>query len=174
MLYIVRHGETDWNKEKRTQGHANIPLNETGIKQAYEVKEKLKNINFDLVFCSPLDRTISTAKIITDHELIIDDRLIERNNGIFEGKLKKDNDEFKKNLINYKDEDDGVETLDKLQERANLFLKDILSKYKDKNILIVTHAGLIFNMMCYLYGPPTDDTIDKYRLDNCGVIEYTN
>ena len=172
MIYIVRHGETDWNKEGKTQGHTNIPLNDNGIKQALEVKEKLKDVSFDKVFCSPLDRTISTAKIITDHEIILDDRLIERNNGIFEGKNKKENDLFRKSVENYNDEDYGVEPVEKLQERANNFLEEILPKYKNKNILIVTHGGLIINLRVYLEGPVDD--FRKYMLGNCEVFMYNN
>ena len=171
MIYIVRHGETNWNKENRCQGHSNIPLNEVGIKQAYELKEKLKNIEFDLVFCSPLDRTINTAKIITDHELILDDRLIERNNGIFEGRLNNEISKIKSNE-NYKDEDYGVETPAELQIRANQFLEEKLSKYKAKNILIVTHGGITINLRTYLEGPVDD--VRKYLLGNCEVFIYNN
>ena len=85
MLYIVRYGETDWNKEGRCQGHSNIPLNEQGRNQAREVREKLKDVNFDVVFCSPLDRTIETARIITDGKIITDDRIIERTLGKMDG-----------------------------------------------------------------------------------------
>ena len=171
MIYIVRHGETNWNKEERCQGHSNIPLNETGIKQAEEIKEKLKDVVFDKVFCSPLDRTKSTAKIITDHELIIDDRLIERCNGEFEGKL----NEYMKNMKameGYKDEDYGVETPAELQARADSFMNEILSKYKGQNILIVTHGGITINLRVNLEGPVDDAR--KYLLGNCEVFIYNN
>ena len=65
MIYIVRHGETDWNILKKLTGQTDIPLNLNGIKQAKEVREKLKNIKFDYVFSSPLKRAYETAKIIT-------------------------------------------------------------------------------------------------------------
>ena len=85
MLYIVRHGETDWNREHRIQGHIDIPLNDQGKLDAANAKEKLKDVKFDVVFSSPLSRAIETAKIITDNEIIIDHRLIERYNGELEG-----------------------------------------------------------------------------------------
>ena len=171
MLYIVRHGETDWNKEGRCQGHSNIPLNEQGRNQAREVREKLKDVNFDVVFCSPLDRTIETARIITDGKLITDDRIIERNNGVLEGKNKTEIKEIK-SRADYKDEDYNVETPEELQVRANIFLDDILPKYKGKNILIVTHGGITVNLRSYLDGP-TDD-IGEYVLNNCEVYTYNN
>ncbi len=171
MIYLVRHGQTDWNVLKKRQGHANIPLNEEGIKQANNLKEELKDIKFDYVFTSPLDRAFETAKIVSETNPIIDDRLIERNNGKLEGltadeiaKLKEDS--------NYSDELYEAESINDLQKRAEDFIKDILDKYPNKNILIVTHVGLIINIRCYLDGKPND--IKEYVLDNCQVYTYNN
>ena len=88
MIYIVRHGQTDYNINGRYGGRLDIPLNDKVIEEAYELKEKLKDIDFDIVYSSPLKRAVQTANIITDKELILDDRIIERNNGLLEGKLK--------------------------------------------------------------------------------------
>ena len=63
-LYVVRHGPTDLNKEKRIQGRKGLPLNETGIEQANIAKDLLKDIVFDFVYSSPLERAVQTAKII--------------------------------------------------------------------------------------------------------------
>ena len=66
IIYLFRHGETDWNKERRLQGHSDIPLNEFGrelaVKTAAALKEK--GITFDRAFCSPLNRAFETAEII--------------------------------------------------------------------------------------------------------------
>ena len=78
MIYLVRHGQTDWNLEGRYQGRIDIKLNSKGIEQAKEIKEKLKEIKFDKVFSSPLKRALETAQIITDNDIEIDERLIER------------------------------------------------------------------------------------------------
>ena len=61
MIIVVRHGQTDWNLEKRYQGRMDIELNGTGIKQATEISLKLSNIKFDKVFSSPLKRAYATA-----------------------------------------------------------------------------------------------------------------
>lgn len=61
-LYVLRHGQTDYNKEGRFQGQNNIELNEEGIKQVKETAKILRNINFDKVYVSPLKRAIDTAK----------------------------------------------------------------------------------------------------------------
>ena len=171
MLYIVRHGQTDWNILKKRQGHTNIPLNETGIKEASKLKEELKDIKFDYVISSPLDRALETAKIISGKNPIIDERLIERNNGKLEG-LTGDEINRLQEQDNYSDELYEVETICDLQKRAEDFLKDILDKYPHKAILIVTHVGIIINMRCYLDGEVDD--IGKYVLGNCEVYKYKN
>lgn len=171
MLYIVRHGQTNWNTLNKRQGHTNIPLNETGIKQAKKLKDELKNIKFDYVISSPLDRAIQTAKIISGKDPLIDERLIERNNGKLEGLT---GDEIAKvqKQENYSDELYEVETISDLQKRAEDFIKEILAKYPGKDILIVTHVGLIMNIRCYLDGEPDD--ISNYVLGNCEVYKYKN
>lgn len=70
-LYVVRHGETDWNKNFLMQGNTNTDLNETGISQAKEIREKLKDIDFDVCYSSPLSRAYNTAKIICDNKVNI-------------------------------------------------------------------------------------------------------
>ena len=88
MIYIVRHGQTNDNVIGRYGGRIDTPLNQKGIKQAYELHEKLKNDKFDKVFVSPLQRAYQTADIICSNEKIKDERIIERDNGKLEGKLK--------------------------------------------------------------------------------------
>lgn len=88
MIYVVRHGETDWNKLHKVMGRVDIPLNETGKSQAKITSEKLKEYKIDLIISSPLKRACETAKIINETknlEIIYDDRLLERDFGEFEG-----------------------------------------------------------------------------------------
>ena len=85
-IYVTRHGQTDWNVQGKTQGRADIELNEVGIKQAKQTKEELKNIDIDLIICSPLKRAKKTAEIINEGRnipIIFDDQIIERNFGEF-------------------------------------------------------------------------------------------
>ena len=92
MIYIVRHGQTDWNVEGRYQGRLDIDINEKGIEQAKIMRDELLNVKFDKVISSPLKRAIQTAQIISQFDnvgdIIIDERIIERCNGELEGKLK--------------------------------------------------------------------------------------
>ena len=87
-IYIVRHGETLWNKSKRLQGNRNIDLSEVGRNEARERGKQLENVDFDVIYSSPLNRAYETACIIKGERnipIIKDDRLREINFGINEG-----------------------------------------------------------------------------------------
>lgn len=171
MIYIVRHGQTYWNLEGRYQGRIDINLNETGIKQAKKIREELKSVKFDKIFSSPLNRAYKTAQIICNSEITVDDRLIERCNGKLEGKLKSEC----KDVIDFTDPNErsfGIESLPIFRKRISNFFDDILKKYKGKNILIVTHAGVSIYAKCYFEGEPKDGDYSKYKLKNCDVLKY--
>lgn len=94
-LLLTRHGQTDWNVAGKIQGVTDIELNETGVKQAQETREKLLNQKIDVIISSPLKRARKTAEIIKgerDIPLIIDDGLKERCFGKFEGKTAREFD----------------------------------------------------------------------------------
>ena len=91
-LYLIRHGETDWNIVKRLQGATDIPLNENGEALARETAEGLKEIPFDMVFTSPLKRAYRTAEIVKGNReipLIIEERIREICFGDYEGLVSK-------------------------------------------------------------------------------------
>ena len=81
-LYVIRHGQTDWNVAGKCQGMTDIELNSTGIKQAEQARNEITNYKIDLIICSPLKRARKTAEIInevTNCKIISDERIIERN-----------------------------------------------------------------------------------------------
>ena len=176
MIYVVRHGQTDWNTIKRIQGWKDIALNEKGIEQAKEIKEKLKGIKFDEVISSPLKRALRTAKVIsgrTYKDITQDDRLKERCNGEFEGKLKQDTDQS----YDFNDPNEnryGIENITDFRKRISDFCKELEKKYKNKNVLVVTHAGVSIYIRCHFEGEPEDGDFNKYKLKNCEVLEYEN
>ena len=109
---FVRHGQTFWNKNGIMHGQFDIPLNYTGIKQAKKVATELKHEHFDLCLCSPLKRAKSTAFSILQHhkntKIFYDDRLMELNKGLLEGKhlnseklLKNEDYKFLKKFLQY-------------------------------------------------------------------------
>lgn len=88
ILYTIRHGETEWNKMGKMQGKTDISLSEDGRKFAQKTADGLKNIKFDYIFSSPLERAYETACIIKgdrDIEIVKDERLIEVGFGLYEG-----------------------------------------------------------------------------------------
>ena len=173
MIYFVRHGQTEWNKIGRMQGHMDIELNNQGKEQAIIVKEKLDGIKFDKVFCSPLKRAKQTAQIVTNQDITIDNRLIERYNGELEGKLKTEIDVWP-DFNDPKDTRFNIEPLDDFKQRINDFLKDVIQNYKDKNVLVVTHAGVCLYVRCYFEGEPDGNLEEKYKLKNGEFLSYNN
>ena len=172
MIYFVRHGATDWNenlneqgiKDPMCQGQVDIPLNEKGIKQALSAQENLRGIKFDRVICSPLKRAIQTCKIIFAGKvnMEIDDRLIERDFGEFEG-LPRSQFNFKEfnnaNTQNF----EHAETLQQVEERV-FSLLDELRKRPKQNILIVSHGGLGCVFASYFKGYPPNGDYSLYEL----------
>ena len=131
MIYIVRHGQTNWNLEGRNQGRIDIELNEKGIQQAELTSEKLENIKFDKVFSSPLKRAYKTAQVICEkigideNEIIVDERIIERCNGELEGLLREEYE----GKVDFSDPNDtryGVESLTGFRIRIDEFFKEIV------------------------------------------------
>ena len=173
-IYVTRHGQTDWNVQGKTQGRADIELNEVGIKQAKQTKEELKNVDIDLIICSPLKRAKQTAEIINEGrniQIIFDNQIIERNFGEFEGKKIKF-DEFWD--YNAHPRYQRAETIQEIISRISNFLDKIKEEYKDKNVLLVTHGGVSIAINCYFKGIPEDGKLINYCLHNCEVQEFEN
>ena len=126
-----------------------------------------------MVFSSPLIRAYHTAQIISDNNILKDDRIIERSNGDLEGRLKSDiidNIDFNDpNEIRY-----NIENIIDFRNRINNFFDDITTNYKDKNVLVVTHAGVGIYARCYFEGEPENNEYMKYKMKNCEVLKYKN
>ncbi len=171
-IILVRHGETDWNLKHIMQGITDIPLNEKGKEQALMVSKKLENTKIDVCFSSPLIRAVETAKIITDLDIIIDKRIIERSVGSLEGKdskIYKNHNyyDFKLNSNEY-----GVETVKDLFARAENFLNDVKKKYSDKTVLVVSHGATIRALHYVISGYNEDTNFLDTKTPNCCVFEY--
>jgi len=176
MIYVVRHGQTEWNVLGKITGRTDIQLNDVGRQQAKDIAKQLENVNLDFVFASPLSRTVETAKIIAGKDVKTDERIIERNNGEFEGKTNKEIAEQLKTFdFNSPNENRyGVENVEVLQERINCFMNEIMQNYKGKNVLIVTHAGVVMRIREYFEGKPKNGDYNAYLVKNCQILEYPN
>lgn len=173
-ILVTRHGQTDWNVEKRIQGRTDIELNNKGIEQAYQTKENLENEKIDLIICSPLKRAKQTADIINKDRnmpIIYDERLLEICYGENEGRLHDDFDyDGFWSIINtheYKD----AENVNKFIQRVHNFLNDLKNR-KEENILIVTHNGVCRVINTYFNGIPNDNNIIDLGIKNCEVVKY--
>lgn len=171
-IYVVRHGQTDWNVQNKLQGSSNIPLNDVGIEQAYITKEKLKNITFNKIYSSTLDRCLKTAKIINKDNLpiITDDRLIERSFGNLEGKCNINIEDFlifEKNLNSF-----NVEPIQSFFSRVHSFLQELINNSNNEKILIVTHNGVNIAINCFFNPELTNTNLRLLNIKNCDYKRY--
>ena len=166
-LYVLRHGQTDYNLQGRFQGQIDVELNDTGIKQAYKTKKLLNNINFDIIVSSPLKRAIQTANIVSGNKIIkIDNRIIERSFGTLEGKYSISNYEEKINL--YK-----IETFSSLCDRVYSFLDELKDSYNNvNNVLIVTHEGIAQIIETYFNKNMNISNWKTFRLQTADFKKY--
>ena len=161
-LYIVRHGETEWNVIKRFQGQLNTPLTEKGIEKLKETGKELEDVTFEEVYTSELERTVNSAEIILNEnngyknnklELKKLAELNEVHFGVWQGlkyeevflKYPKEANNYFYNVKNYKAENVEAENLKDVLERFLRGINKILSSHKSGNILVVTH-GTVFEM----------------------------
>lgn len=174
-LYYVRHGQTDWNVARKMQGGASEKdLNETGIKQAKEAQELLKNKEYDILISSPMNRAIKTAEIINEGrnvKIVTDERIRERKLGELEGHPV--TPEREKEIWDYNQNVDikGGENLHQFEKRILDFINEIKEKYADKAVLVVAHGGVAKVLKAYLYGMPKDNNLSSISMENCEIIE---
>ncbi len=185
-ILVIRHGQTDWNALGKLQGKTDIQLNDIGRQQAKETIKLIKDENIDVIITSPLKRAKETAEIINKNfevTIIEDNRLIERGFGKNEGLTKDDRIKLKEihpevnDVWNYNKNIDfnGIETMHDFCDRIYKFLDEIIEKYKDKNILIVTHGGVSVPMKCYFMNYPLKRLVDRdvvKGLKNCEVAKF--
>lgn len=186
-IYFLRHGETDWNKERRLQGQADIPLNEYGIALARETAIALKETPFDKIFSSPLQRAYDTAVILSSGrnlEIITDQRLKELNFGEGEGiSLSYINSHPQSPLYNFIHNPAsyvppaGGETIDQLFDRCKEFLNEVIFplEHTYEHILVVCHGAIIRGMIYHMNQRDASHFWDVTH-KNCSltISEYKN
>ena len=173
-LYVVRHGETIWNVEKRVQGITDIPLTEKGKKEAEELQELISTLDIDVVIASPLERARETAEILIDSKLPIntDDRIKERDWGMNEGALISEVDRWDCWDVILNTKVQNIECIQDFMDRVSNFIEEIKIKHQDKNVLIVTHSA-VSRVIHYLLGIiPEDGDLSKIDIPNLRIIEY--
>jgi 2,3-bisphosphoglycerate-dependent phosphoglycerate mutase len=161
-VYVVRHGQTDWNKEGRIQGATDNPLNATGREQAATLARALAEVKIDAVYSSSHQRAQQTASVFEGRAPITKiDELRERFFGKFEGANDKDTTivaDWNKRRYTWADDMEGGETLESQSRRAEVALKQIREKHKDGGtVVIVGHGGINPLIVSHLIGVPPQE-----------------
>lgn len=148
-IYIVRHGQTEWNLLGKTQGHGNSDLTPKGIEQAELLADSMTKYPIDYIYSSDLGRAYQTAEIIGNKlsiEVEKTEALREMNFGTWEGRIIKDIIEEDPELYKMWRNEPHLakipqgETLSQIKERTDVFIKEINEKYDGKHIVLVTHS----------------------------------
>ena len=194
IIYLLRHGETDWNKRGCFQGQVDVPLNDYGRELARITSEALKDVQFEAAFCSPLIRAVETAKIMLEGRqvpngyqkvskgnltvpLIVDERLKEFDFGVKDGsniaQMRSDPTDPLYYLLNdpkHYVPPAGGETLEQLYKRSSSFMEErILPLEKQyETILIVAHGVMNRSIINPIAGIPMED-FWAIQMRNCTV-----
>ena len=198
IIYLFRHGETDWNKARRLQGQSDISLNEFGRELAVKTADALKGVKFDRVFSSPLDRALETAQIISgwesvsridtlgelatdgqrrENEIYVDDRLREINFGACEGgqfdEMKADVSHPLHNFFCHPEAyipPVGAESFESVVARGQAFFAEQILPLEGKceNVLVVAHGAFNRSVLNNIKGTPLQD-FWAIGLPNCAA-----
>ena len=192
-IYLVRHGETDWNVQGKLMGSSDIPLNETGEKQAHKVKEKLNSVDFAAAFSSDKRRAHRTAEIILAQKNIPITQtpaLRECSFGSWEGQAINDfkvwaktqpqrNSMSQTKCLAHKWDDD-IESLGEIYTRVTNFINTIAPQHMGGTILCCAHSGVLRAILCNLNFKPglswyiANCAMLTLRIDRQGALTLTS
>ena len=178
-FYIVRHGQTDYNKEHRILGRLDIPLNETGIEQAKNIADSFRNVHFDAIYYSPLTRAKQTAsEILKKHgnaEFIEAPEIIERDFGDYGGESNNVEPPYY-GLWDYSLESKAIkggESMEDIKKRVFPFLDKLLAERKNQNVCLVCHGGVGLIIREYFEGmPESKNLLDFSPIPNGEAIVF--
>jgi probable phosphoglycerate mutase len=178
QICLIRHGETDWNVERRMQGHMDIPLNAHGIAQAKRLAKALSQVHqpFDVIYSSDLERALHTAKAVASAlslEMRLTPELRERNVGELQGLLLVEApllvpQIWQSHIARELDHDlGGGESIRAFHHRMNGALERFLNEHRGQSILAVSHGG----SLDMIYRIVTQQALDAERV---GVVPNTS
>ncbi|MGE5577832.1 MAG: histidine phosphatase family protein [Syntrophothermus sp.] len=183
-LLITRHGETQWNTEKRMQGRSDSPLTSHGIWQAQQLARRLKDEKIDVIYSSPSPRAARTAEILKGSrglQVRLLDDIMEINLGDWEGrKFSEVQQLFPEQStafwhaphLYYRE---GLESYHQVQERLVRAIKQIVEAHPDQTVLIVSHSVATKTLMAYFEGRPLERVWDPPVMEPTAlnIIEAT-
>jgi len=177
LLYLIRHGQANNNIQRILMSHpkeGKNSLTEKGKKQIEESAKYLKNKKIDIIFSSPIQRTMETAEIISKKiraKIIVDERLTEVDCGKFEGKSYEEYLKlYPRELNPGRIDSRGIEGAEDIQDRLNSFIDEINKKYKGKNIVIVSHGGSLKVMKGLLMNISKNEMLNSSMQKNGKII----
>lgn len=181
-IYLVRHGETEWNASMKYQGHADVPLSDQGRNQAVLLGKRLAALKFDGFYASDLARAYETARIISQHhnqDIKTLPELRELNFGCWEGlDINEIKGRYPEEIKQWWESPlltriPGGETLDEMVERTTTAVKNIVKSYSNGSVVLVSHGGVIRSIVGTVLGMD----LNKYwrlRQDNAclSIIDF--
>jgi probable phosphoglycerate mutase len=170
ILYLIRHGETDWNQLRRFQGHSDIHLNETGVRQAEKMAARFADEPIHAVYASDLSRARETARRIAERaglSVATLPTLRERCYGEWEGLTY---DEIHERFQNRDEASCGIETFEDMQQRAVSVLRELAESHRGQTIVVVSHGGFINSFLHYVTNGEQGTGVT--RIDNTGVSVF--
>lgn len=193
QLILIRHGETDWNKQSRYLGNTDLPLNEKGLQQVAEIASLLKTFQPNVLYSSDLIRANQTARLIEkifSLPLHTDKRLREINFGLWEGKTYAELSDKERVLsANWFNDPNSItipggESWQKFQSRVLAFLQEIIPQHRNEKVIVVSHGGPIKIIIAHFLGvsgskishlqisPASINVVDIY--DQKGFLKLLN
>ena len=174
-LWLIRHGQTTWNKEGRIQGHLDAPLSELGVKQVKALAKRMSGKDFDAIYSSDSGRAVQTAEIVfPGQNLHVDARLREMHYSVLEGRTRtefspdeeKHYAEYKRDPYNWKAP--GGENWQDLFARVDAW---ITSLPEDGKIVAVTHGGVVRAALWFVVGQAKSYAWST-RIDNASISRF--
>jgi len=160
-IYLVRHGQTAWNKEEVFRGRTDIPLDETGLREAELAAEYFRPIHLQAIYSSPLSRARQTAqKIAQFHALDVQplDGIIDMSFGSWEGRsLREVEERDEAHFRQWREQPHlvklpGGETLDEVRARAMAALGEVISEHPERTVVLVSHRVINKVLLCGILG----------------------
>jgi broad specificity phosphatase PhoE len=161
FIYLVRHGQTAWNKEEIFRGRTDVPLNETGLRQSELAGQYFKGMEIHAIYSSPLSRAWQTAqKIAQFHNLQVDPLkgILDMSFGDWEGhahqEIRKIDGEIYRQWVEspHLVRLPGGESLDDVRGRAMAALEEVIRKHRDQTIVLVSHRVVCKVLICAILG----------------------
>jgi len=178
QLWLIRHGETQWNVDQRVQGHLDVPLSERGVEQARRLAAWLAEERLDAIYSSDLQRARVTAEVIAKGRPVYDDRrLREAHFGLFEGLTGSESQAaypeafaaWRADSIRHRPPQG--ETVEVLRDRCLEALSEHLPKHPKQVVAVVCHGGPIRALVCGLLQLPLEAS-PKFRVENTSITRF--